>query len=79
MVDIVVEYGHCVCPISLHLWNVYLIPLELAGLECDSHHVNFRFPFSNYTQKQFIVPILFPRKNFQGMHYRGSGVYSLID
>ena len=31
-VGIFVAYGHCVCPISLHLWNVYLLPLELVGL-----------------------------------------------
>ena len=47
---IVVEYGHCVCNISLQLWNVYLLSPELAVLECDPHHVIFRLPFSNRTQ-----------------------------
>ena len=50
IVGIVVEYVHYVCPISIHLWNVYLLPPELAGLECDPHHVIFRFPFSNRNQ-----------------------------
>ena len=59
MVWIGVEYGHQVYPISLHLWNVYLLPIELADLECHPHHVIFIFPFSNRTQNFLIEPILF--------------------
>ena len=59
MVGIGVKYVHQVSPISLHLWNGYFLPLDLAGLECDPHHVIFRYPFSNCTQKFLIVPILF--------------------
>ena len=63
MVGIVVVYVHCVCPISLHLWTVYLIPPELVGLVCDPHHVIFILPFSKRTQIFSIVPILFLGKN----------------
>ena len=56
--EIVVEYGHCACLVFLHLWNVNLLPLELAGLECHQHHIIFIFFFSNRTQILFIVPIL---------------------
>ena len=72
MVGIGVEYGHHVCPISLHVWNDYLIPLELVWLECDPHHVSFWFPFSNPTQ--FVLYLSFFGKFCQGMHYRGAGV-----
>ena len=40
---------HQFCPIFLHLWDGYLLPLELAGLGCDPHHVIFISPFSNCT------------------------------
>ena len=56
MVGIGVEYEHQLFPISLHLWNDYLLPLELAGLEYDPNHVIFRFTFSNCTQ--FILSYL---------------------
>ena len=52
MVGIVVEYGHCVCPISLHLCNVYLIPLELAGLECDPHQVTIKLLPRNFLNQR---------------------------
>ena len=58
IVGIGVEYGHQICPISLHIWNNYLLPFELAGLECDPHHVIFRFRFSNRTQ-MFLSYLLF--------------------
>ena len=79
MVGIGVDYGNQVCPISLHLWNIYLLPLELAGLECDPHHVSFRLPFPNRTQNFLIVPILFSGKFCQGMHYRVAGVSGMTD
>ena len=59
IVRIVLEYGHCVCTISLHIWNVYLLPPELLGLECDPYHIILRFPFYNRTKFIFIVTILF--------------------
>ena len=79
MVAIVVKYGHCVCPIFLNLWDIYLLTLEEAGLECDTQHVIFRFSFPNCTQRFLIVPILFPGEIFQGMYYRVGGVSSLTD
>ena len=64
MVVIGVYDEHQVCPISLHFWNIYLLPLKLSGLECDTHHVIFRFPFSNSTQKILVLPIFFSGKCF---------------
>ena len=57
-----VKYGHFVCVVSLQLWNVYRLPIELAGLECDHHHANFRFHVYNCTQTFLIVPLLLPGK-----------------
>ena len=64
MFGISVEHGHQVCPILLHLWNDYLIPLELEGLECDPHHVILILPCSNRTQIFHIIPILFFGESF---------------
>ena len=56
MVGIVLEYGHFFCPVALHLWNIYLLSLKLAGFKCDPHHVIFRFPFCNRTH--FLISYL---------------------